>query len=148
LEGNLPINHEYIYKLSDREEEPFPIDVMLHIMLNNESRKQCISYLLSLLIGKDRKEIEEDIIFVKNKLEQKNYHDFSKTVDLVCKLEDEIYNIEMNHNTSIESLERNVSYINDLYKSKMKKESEYQYQKSIQINLNNFSFEGDNNIIL
>ena len=147
---SLPINHEYIYKLSDRKEgEPFPIvsDVMFHTMLNNESRKQYVSYLLSLLIGKDRREIEENITFVKNKLDKKNYHDSNKTVDLVCELEDEIYNIEMNNNTSIESLERNISYINDLYKSKMKRGSEYQYQKSIQINLNNFSFEGDDNTI-
>ena len=147
---SLPMNQEYIYKLSDRKEgEPFPIvsDVMFHTMLNNESRKQYVSYLLSLLIGKDRKEIEENIIFVKNKLDKKNYHDSSKTLDLVCELEDEIYNIEMNNNTSIESLERNISYINDLYKSKMKRGSEYQYQKSIQINLNNFSFEGEDNTI-
>ncbi len=147
---SLPINHEYIYKLSDRKEgEPFPIvsDVMFHTMLNNESRKQYVSYFLSLLIGKDRKEIEENIIFVKNKLDKKNYHDSSKTVDFVCEIEEEIYNIEMNNNISIESLERNISYINDLYKSKMKRGSEYQYQKSIQINLNNFSFEGDHNTI-
>ena len=147
---SLPINREYIYKLSDRKEgEPFPIvsDVMFHTMLNNESRKQYVSYFLSLLIGKDRKEIEENIIFLKNKLDKKNYHDPNKTVDFVCEIEDEIYNIEMNNNTSIESLERNISYINDLYKSKMKRGSEYQYQKSIQININNFSFEGDNNTI-
>ena len=69
--------------------------------------------------------IEENITFVKNKLDKKNYHDSSKTVDLVCELEDEIYNIEMNNNTSTLSLERNISYINDLYKSKMKRGSEY-----------------------
>ena len=148
---NLPMSDEYIYKLSDRKEgEPFPIvsDVMFHTMLNNESRKQYVSYLLSLLIGKSRSEIEENIIFIKNKLDKQNYHDSSKTVDLVCELDDEIYNIEMNNNTtSIEALERNISYITDLYKSKMKRGSKYQYQKCIQINLNNFSFQGDNNTI-
>lgn len=69
---SLPINHEYIYKLSGGiEEEPFPIifDVIFYTLLNNKSRKQYVSYLLSLLIGKDKKEIEEDTIFVKHKLD-------------------------------------------------------------------------------
>ena len=37
----------------------------------------------------DRKEMEENIIFIKNRLGRKNYHDSSKAVDLVCELEDE-----------------------------------------------------------
>ena len=73
-------------------------------------------------------------------MDKNRYHDSNQTVDFVCELEGEVYNIEMNNNTSISSLERNVSYVHELYKSKMQRGGTYNYQKTIQINLNNFSF--------
>ncbi len=76
-------------------------------------------------------------------MDKNRYHDSNQTVDFVCELEGEVYNIEMNNNTSISSLERNVSYVHELYKSKMQRGGTYNYQKTIQINLNNFSFVGN-----
>ena len=76
-------------------------------------------------------------------MDKNRYHDSNQTVDFACELEGEVYNIEMNNNTSISSLERNVSYVHELYKSKMQRGGTYNYQKTIQINLNNFSFVGN-----
>ena len=80
-------------------------------------------------------------------MDKNRYHDSNQTVDFVCELEGEVYNIEMNNNTSISSLERNVSYVHELYKSKMQRGGTYNYQKTIQINLNNFSFVGNHETI-
>ena len=76
-------------------------------------------------------------------MDKNRYHDSNQTVDFACELEGEVYNIEMNNNTSISSLERNISYVQELYKSKMQRGGTYNYQKTIQINLNNFSFVGN-----
>ena len=139
------------YKLQDyREGEMLPLvsDVMFHTMLNNESRKQYVSYLLSLILEKNYEEIYNSIEFSKEQLDKENYHESKKTVDLVCKIEGEIFNIEMNNNMSIPSLERNISYMNKLYSGSMKiGKKEYQYNKVIQINLNNFNFKENKNEI-
>ena len=48
----------------------------------------------------------------------------------------------MNNYKDVTSLERNLSYLFDLYKSKNKMGKKYNFVKSIQININNFIFEG------
>lgn len=53
----------------------------------------------------------------------------------------------MNNNTTHSQLERNISYINDLYKSKMISGHPYDYQNVLQININNFFFIGNENTI-
>lgn len=147
---DVPISHTNSYLLKElKEGERIPLvsDVMFHTMLNNESRKKYVSYLLSLLLEKDFDEINNNIQFMKNEIDKKNYFESKKTVDLVCKIGNTIYDIEMNNNTTVSSLERNISYVFDLYKSKMIMGSKYNYQKTIQINLNNFVFQGNENTI-
>ena len=126
---------------------PLVSDTMFHTMLNNESRKKYVCYLISLSLDMDYKEVYESIIFVNNKLDKEKYNSSSKTVDFVCKLDNEIIGIEMNNNVTKTSLERNISYAADLYKSKMIKGVPYEYQKVIQININNFSFKGNDKTI-
>ena len=135
------------YKLEDyRKGEMLPLvsDVMFHTMLNNESRKQYVSYLLSLIFEKDYEKIYNSIEFSKEQLDKENYHESKKTVDLVCKIDGEIFNIEMNNNMNIPSLERNISYIDRLYSGSMKVGNrQYKYNTVIQINLNNFNFKNN-----
>ena len=121
---------------------PLISSTMFEVMLNNESRKKYVAYLLSLIIDKSMDYIMENIMFSKAELDKDNYHQSKKTVDLVCKIDDDIYNIELNNTTTIESLERNIAYAIDLYKSKMYRGSKYDYRKTLQINICNFSFEG------
>ncbi len=129
--------------LKEGERIPLVSSTMFEVMLNNESRKKYVSYLLSLVLEKDMNEIMENITFVKQELNKENYHSSKKTVDLVCKLGEDIYNIELNNNMEVEGLERNISYAADLYKSKMFRGSTYNYQNVLQINITNFTFAGN-----
>ena len=127
---------------------PIVSDTMFHTMLNNQSRKKYVSYLISLILNKPYLDIFNSISFVNEKLDNNNFYSSKKCVDLVVEIDGEIINIEMNNNNySREVLERNLSYSFDLYKSKMKSGFGYDYSKVIQININNFSFEGNDNVI-
>ena len=127
---------------------PIVSDTMFHTMLNNQSRKKYVSYLISLILDKPYLDIFNSITFVKEKLDNDSFYSSKKCVDLVVEIDGEVINIEMNNNNaSREVLERNLSYSFDLYKSKMKSGYGYNYQKTIQININNFSFEGNDNVI-
>ena len=144
------ITRENAYKLRDVNKGdimPMVSDVMFHTMLNNSNRKKYVSYLLSLVLEEDYKEILNSVEFVKDELDKENIYESKKTVDLVCKVKDKIYNVEMNNNGGIESLERNISYLNDLYKSSMKVGREYNYNYCIQIDINNFNFKGNKRVI-
>lgn len=50
----------------------------------------------------------------------------------------------MNNNYSKEAYERNISYAMGIYKSKEIRGSRYSFNKVIQININNFTFENNN----
>ena len=116
-------------------------------MLNNESRKKYAAYLISLVLGTNYEKVYNSLILINNKLDKNKNSESKETVDFVCEIDDEIIGIEMNNNGSKDILERNISYAVDLYKSKMKKGSSYNYQKVVQININNFTFFGNGKTI-
>lgn len=133
------------YELSDyKKGEMFPAvsDTMFSTMFNNSSKKKYVSYLLSLVLNKDYDEIYNSIEFSKDKLDNDNYYDSKRSVDLVCKIEGEYYNIEMNNNNKRSMLERNIEYVSKLYSDSNKTGNDYIYNKVVQININNFSFDG------
>lgn len=123
-------------------------DVMFKTMFNNTKRKKYPSYLLSLILNKDYNEILNNIEFSKDNLDKDNYHLKGESVDLVCKVDDEYYNIEVNNNTTKEKLERNLDYLCRMYGQNTKVGNEYCYNKCIQININNFNFEGNEKEII
>ena len=133
-------------ELKKGERIPIVSDTMFHVMLNNSSRKQYSAYLIALVLNLDYEKVYDSLIFVNNKLDREKYKDSSKTVDFVCRLNGKIIGIELNNNSSKASLERNISYAVDLYKSKMASGKEYDYETVIQININNFTFEGNSKI--
>ena len=135
-----------IEELKKGERIPIVSDTMFHVMLNNSSRKQYSAYLIALVLNLDYEKVYDSLIFVNNKLDREKYKDSSKTVDFVCRLNGKIIGIELNNNSSKASLERNISYAVDLYKSKMASGKEYDYETVIQININNFTFEGNSKI--
>ena len=137
------------YKLKElKKGDKIPIisDAMFNAMLNNENKKQYVSLIISEVLKVSYKEIYESIIFVKEKLDKERIIELGKEVDLVCKINNEIVGIEMNNNPSKRSLERNISYAADLYKSKMIKGKAYEYNKVVQININNFTFGNEETI--
>jgi len=122
-------------------------DSMFHAMFNNEKWKKFAAYLISLTLNVSFDEIFNTLEYVNNKLDKERDIEKTSTVDFLCKINNEYVGIEMNNQYSPTRLERNISYASEIYKIKMKKGSNYNYQKVIQININNFSFYGDNSII-
>ena len=150
LKRSISTTNAYKLEKTIKKGDKIPIvsDTMFLAMINNEKRKQYASYLISLLLDADYEEIYNTIVFQKEKLDKDNYYDKGKTVDFVCRINGEIIGIEMNNNKKDTlSLERNISYAADLYKSGAKMGDRYNYNRVVQININNFSFEGNNKVI-
>ncbi len=148
---NEAISKENAYTLDPSDNKkiiPIVYDSMFKTMLNNENRKKYVALFLSYFIKEDYDYILNNIVFVKNDIDKQNYHEAQKTVDMIVKVDDKIYNIEMNNNATKSSLERNIDYANMIYRSKMKRGiKKYNYQYTIQININNFSFKRNNKSI-
>lgn len=140
------INKKFKYELKNSKELesddiiPMVSDTMFHIMLGSEKNKKFLCYFLSLVLERKYQEIYDNIKFVKNEIENENYYDAKKTLDLIIKLDGKLYNIEMNNSYSKESLERNIDYAGELYKSDRKRGKNYHYMYVFQINMNNFTF--------
>ena len=144
------MSFKYSYTLEERYEGykiPIVSDAMFNTMINNESRKEYASYLIALALDMDYKQVYDNIIFVKNKLDKKNKDEKGYEVDFVCKINNEIIGIEVNNNANKAMLERNVSYMAELYKSKTLKDKAYEYQRVYQLNINNFTFEENDKIM-
>ena len=135
------------YKLTDYKGcniIPAVSDVMFEVMFNNDGiGKKYTTYLLSLVFDMDYEYLYNNIVFMKNKLNKKRYHDKGMTVDLICKIDGKYYNVELNNNrTSIIRMERNVHYGTDIYGDGLKRGDGYNYNHTVQVNLNNFTFSG------
>ena len=123
---------------------PIVSDTMFDTMINNESRKKYAALIISSVLERDYNEIYDSIEYVKNKLDKQVDIEKVREVDFICKLKDEYIVIEMNNNYSKEAFERNISYAMGIYKSKEIRGSKYSFNKILQINLNNFTFEDNN----
>ena len=137
------------YNLKDIEKGeiiPLVSDAMFHTMFNKKHKKY-VAYFISLVLEKDYNQILNSITFLNNELDKDGAKRPKRSVDLVCEVDEEIINIEMNNNMTIPSLERNIDYANQLYKSKNEVGKSYQYNKVIQIDINNFSFIGEDKTI-
>ena len=122
---------------------PIVSDTMFDTMINNESRKKYAALIISSVLERDYNEIYNSIEYVKNKLDKQLDIEKGREVDFICKLKDEYIGIEMNNNYSKEAYERNISYAMVRYKSKDIRGSKYSFNKILQINLNNFTFENN-----
>lgn len=123
---------------------PIISDTMFETMINNESRKKYAVLIIASVLKRDYYEIYDSIEYVKNKLDKQLDIEKRREVDFICKLKDEYIGIEMNNNYSKEAYERNISYAMGIYKSKEIRGSRYSFNKVIQININNFTFENNN----
>ena len=123
---------------------PIISDAMFETMINNSSRKKYASLIISSVLKRDYDEIYNNIEYVKGNLDKIIDIEKRRVVDFICKLKNEYVGIEINNNYSRESYERNISYAMDIYKSKEIRGNKYSFNKVIQININNFTFEDNN----
>ncbi len=144
--------NEYAYKPKSKLPRPIHIplvnDRMFKKMFYNENHKNFIAMLLSYILDDlTYEEIFQNLIFIKPTIDNQNYYDAISTVDLLVEIKNKIYNIEINNIFSKTALERNIDYANKLYSSKRKKGKKYLFDYSIQININNFQFKEDSEVI-
>ena len=149
---DLELDNEYVLKLSRNIKKGQKIsilsDTMLKAMFQNENRIKYSAKFLSYFIDVEYEDILNNICLAKNELDKNNENDKGERCDYVALLSDTSLNIEVNNNSSLEVLERNMEYAHRLYSNKIKRGKEnYQYTQVIQFNLNNFAFKGNDKIV-
>ena len=149
---DLELDNEYVLKLSRNIKKGQKIsilsDTMLKAMFQNENRIKYSAKFLSYFIDVEYEDILNNICLAKNELDKNNENDKGERCDYVALLSDTSLNIEVNNNSSLEVLERNMEYAHRLYSKKIKRgEENYQYTQVIQFNLNNFAFKGNDKIV-
>ena len=118
------------------------------LMFQNENRIKYSAKFLSYFIDIDYEVILNNIELGKNEIDEEKEFDKALRCDYIVHLDDTILNIEVNNNSSLEVLERNIKYAHRLFSKKVKiEDNNYKYSQVIQINLNNFSFSSNNKII-
>ena len=123
-------------------------DTMLKVMFQNENRLKYSAKFLSYFIDLDYEVILKNIYLAKNELDKEKESSKGQRCDYVAVIDNTSLNIEVNNNSSLRVLERNIEYAYRLYSKKIKRgEREYDYTQVIQFNLNNFSFKGNDKII-
>ena len=149
---DLELDNSYVLKLSRNIKKGQKIsilsDTMLKAMFQNENRIKYSAKFLSYFIDVEYENILNNIFLAKNELDKNNENDKGERCDYVALLSDTSLNIEVNNNSSLEVLERNMEYAHRLYSKKIKRgEENYQYTQVIQFNLNNFAFKGNDKIV-
>lgn len=131
-------------KIKKGEKIPIVSNTMFNTMINNTKRKKYAAYLISLVLELDYQKVYDGLEFQKEGIDREKEIHQGKTVDFICKIDNEIICIEMNNNlSSTKPLSRNISYASDLYKAGVNQGTGYNYNKVIQININNFTFKGN-----
>ena len=126
----------------NREFIPITSDSMFKTIFQREENLKFPCKLLSYILDISYEELLEHLEFIKTETGKQQRGEREYRQDLVVKFQDAIMNIEMNNNGSEEIRNRNISYIMRLREDKRSRE----YHQVIQINLNNFCYEGDNRI--
>ena len=149
---DLELDNEYVLKLSRNIKKGQKIsilsDTMLKAMFQNENRIKYSAKFLSYFIDVEYEDILNNICLAKNELDKNDENDKGERCDYVALLSDTSLNIEVNNNSSLEVLERNMEYAHRLYSKKIRRgEENYQYTQVIQFNLNNFAFKGNDKIV-
>ena len=148
---DLELDNSYVLKLSRNIKKGQKIsilsDTMLKAMFQNENRIKYSAKFLSYFIDVEYEDILNNICLAKNELDKIEENDKGERCDYVALLSDTSLNIEVNNNSSLEVLERNMEYAHRLYSKKIRRgEENYQYTQVIQFNLNNFAFKGNDKI--
>ena len=145
LKDRIPLD-----SLKEGEKISILSDSMMKTMFQTEERIKYSVKLLSYFLDISYEELLKNTVLVKNELDKKNEPLKNRRADYVANINGSIINIEVNNNGSLETLERNMEYAHRLYASKVKRKNNNKkdnYQQIIQLNINNFSFIGNDNVV-
>lgn len=145
------LKKEYVLNLPKRK-EGFKLslisDAMFQAMFNNDKRIKYPAKLFSFLFTIPFEELVTNLRLRKENMNKKHENDYGGRRDFVAEFESTLLNIEMNNNDRVETMHRNNAYLFDLYLSKLESGKKNQnFSKSIQININNFAFVGNDDVI-
>ena len=134
-------------KLKEGEKITLASDIMFSTMFCNESRIKYSAKLLSYFL-KDLsyEKILNSIQIVNQELDKKYAREKANRVDYIAKMEDDYLMIEMNNNHNFYIMDRNISYMDRVYSKGVERGTTITkdtYHYCIQLNLNNFSFVGN-----
>ena len=144
------VSNDMAYKLKTRHKGyriPLVSDVMFRTMFFNENRKKYACYLIALLLNQDYNEMLENTTLIKPTVDEEKADKSRKTVDYLCRIDGVLVNVEMNKNKTRTNLERNLDYMFRLHGGGMKIGDEDHYENCLQININNFTFEGKTEVL-
>lgn len=122
-------------------------DLMFKAMFQNTNRIKYPKLLLNLLFSKNNKLNFDNLQFYKNETDKRRVLDKGERCDFIATLGNVAFNIEMNNCSDIGTIERNIEYAFRIYSGKIQKGRKYYYTPTIQININNFAFKGNNNTV-
>ena len=151
----MEVNKEFILKLKkfkdlgENEKPSILSNTMFKTMFYNSKRIKYSAKLLSYYLDISYEELLNNIKLVKSELDKEYNDSKEERSDYVAEINNSKINIEINNNSSIEAMERNMEYAFRLYSEKIKIGKTYKdnYNQVIQININNFSFIGNDKIV-
>lgn len=144
------VSKEYAVKLGKiGSDEKISIlsDVMFKTMFQTKGREQYPSKFISYYTNYSFEDLMKNLVFDKNELDKNVVNKKGLRCDYVSSIDGIKLNIEINNNSSFKTMERNMEYAFRLYASSVSKDSDYDYTKVIQFNINNFAFENNHKII-
>ena len=115
---------EYAVSLKPLEEgEKISIlsDSMFKTMFQNENRLKYSCKFLSYFLDTTYEELLNNIHLAKNESDKRQEKDKNERCDYVAYIKGTYINIEVNNNSSLETMERNIEYLMRLYARKVKK---------------------------
>lgn len=145
-------DHKYIIsmkpldKMTGKEKLSIFSDSMFKTMFANENRKKYACKLLSYILDISYEELLKTLQFGKNELDKRKEREKGERADFVAYVNNSAIDIEINSNDKVETLERNIEYMNRLYSKLVEKGEQYDYRQSLLININNFAYKGKEKI--
>lgn len=144
---DLTLSNKYaveINKLKEGQKASIVSDTMFRTMFQNKNRIKYSVKLLSCILDVSYEELLKSIRLYKNDVDKEYNSDKNQRCDYVAEINGSYVNIEVNNNSSLQTMERNIQYLNSIYALNVEEGSDYKYNQVIQINLNNFSFDKKN----
>ncbi len=132
--------------LEEGEKASILSDTMFKTMFQNENRLKYSCKLLSYFLEIRYEDLLANIHLCKNELDKKKKKEKQERCDYVASIDNTYFNIEVNNNSNLESMERNIEYLLRLYAKNVQEGKKYEYTHTIGFQLNNFSFQGEEKV--
>jgi predicted transposase/invertase (TIGR01784 family) len=124
-------------------------DTMFKAMFQNKKRIKYSCKLLSYLFDVSYDELLNNLVLTKNDIDKEKENSLGGRCDYVAFINNTYVNVEVNQNSSLVTLLRNIQYLDTIYSKKIKRSSSLKkedYNYCVQVNINNFSFKNNDNI--